>query len=96
MNEEEEEMELYGDPGIASCDAKVPTFLKFSYIFWPLWGIATFYYFWNGSMIGWMDPSYWDQLQIAANTTFPIQNQYMLPENEKKEELETGEGGNEF
>lgn len=88
MNEEEE-IELYGDPGIASGDAKVPFFLKFSYIFWPIWGIATFYYFWNGSMVGWVDPGYWDQLQIAANTTFPIENQYMLPENEKKEELET-------
>lgn len=76
----EGEMELYGDPGIASFDAKVPSFLKFTYLFWPLWGIVSFYYFWNGS-IGWFDRGYWRELQIAANTTFPIENQNMLPQN---------------
>lgn len=73
----EGEIELYGDPGIASFDAKVPKFLTFSYIFWPIWGIITFYIFWNGS-VGWLDRGYWQELQIAANTTFPIENQNIM------------------
>ena len=73
-----EEIELYGDPGIASYDAKVPKFLLLTYIFLPIWGIIAFYYFWNGST-GWFDRGYWHELQIAANTTFPIENQNMLP-----------------
>lgn len=71
---EPEEKELYGDPQIASFDAKVPKFLIFTYALLPLWGLMTFYYFWNGS-IGWFDRGYWQELQIAANTTFPIENQ---------------------
>lgn len=78
------ELELYGDPGIASYDAKVPRFLKFTYVFWPIWGIVTFYFFWNGS-IGWFDRGYWRELQIAANTTFPIENQNTLPQNQLTE-----------
>lgn len=64
------EVELYGDPGIATFDAKVPSFLLMTYIIMPIWGLVTFYYFWNGSL-GWFDRGYWRQLQIAANTTFP-------------------------
>lgn len=79
------EIELYGDPGIASFDAKVPKFLKFTYLFWPIWGIITLYFFWNGS-IGWFDRGYWHELQIAANTTFPIENQNMLPQNQPPKE----------
>ena len=71
-----DEMELYGDPGIASYDAKVPTFLKYTYLILPFWGIFTFYFFWNGSA-GWFDRGAWKELQIAANTTFPIENQNM-------------------
>lgn len=75
QNEEEEsELELYGDSGIASFDAKVPLFLKINYVFWPIWGIIVFYFFWNGSL-AFFDRGYWHELQIAANTTFPIQNQ---------------------
>jgi len=70
------EIELYGDPGIASFDARVPKFLMILYIVMPIWGFFTFYYFWNGSL-GWFDRGYWHQLQIAANTTFPIENQNM-------------------
>ncbi len=78
----DEEIEFYGgDPDIATCDAKVPNFLKFIYIFLPLWGIATFYFLWNGNQ-GWLDQGYWHQLQVAANTTFPIQNQNTLPQNQ--------------
>lgn len=83
----EGEIELYGDPGIATFDAKVPKFLKATYLFWPIWGIITLYFFWNGS-IGWFDRGYWRELQIAANTTFPIENQNMLPENQIAEEKE--------
>jgi hypothetical protein len=39
----------------------------------PLWGLLSLYYFWNGSS-GWFDRGTWKQLQIAANTTFPIEN----------------------
>lgn len=67
------EVELYGDPGIATYDAKVPWFLIFVYIILPIWGIFAWYYFWNGSE-GWSDRGYWKELQIAANTTFPEDN----------------------
>lgn len=78
---EQNEIEFYGDPGIASFEGgKVPKFLIFNYLFWPMWGIFTLFYFWNGS-VGWMDRGYWHELQIAANTTFPIENQNMLPQN---------------
>lgn len=64
-------IEAYGDPGIESRDAKVPTFLKWTYITLPIWGLITFWLFWNGSS-GWLDRGYWRQLQNAAKTTFPI------------------------
>ncbi len=73
------EIELYGDPGIASFDAKVPKFLLLTYLLLPIWGFVSLYYFWNGSR-GWFDRGYWHELQIAANTTFPIENQNMVQE----------------
>lgn len=73
------ELETYGDPGIASYDAKFPRFLIWTYILLPIWGAIVFYFFWNGSA-GWFDRGYWHQLQIAANTTFPIENQNMPTE----------------
>ena len=79
------EIEHYGDPGIASYDAKVPKFLILTYCILPIWGIMTFCYFWNGSL-GWFDRGYWRELQIAANTTFPIENMAMALEKEKLEE----------
>jgi hypothetical protein len=82
----EGEIEFYGDPDIATFDAKVPKFLKLTYLIWPIWGIITFYFFWNGSVIGWMDRGYWYELQIAANTTFPIANQNMLSQDQSVEE----------
>lgn len=69
----DDELELYGDDRIASKDAKVPNWLMFTYIFWPLWGIVWFWLYWNGSW-GWLDRGYWHELQEAANTTFPIMN----------------------
>jgi len=65
---EENELFFYGDPKIASRDAKVEGWLKFSYLFWPLWGIVWWILYWNGSW-GWLDPNYWGSLQKAANTT---------------------------
>lgn len=70
----EEEIEYFNDPGITSRDAPVPLFLKLTYILLPIWGLITFYIFWNGS-VGWFDRGYWKELQIAANTTFPFENQ---------------------
>ncbi len=71
------EIEVYGDPGIATFDAPVPGYLKFSYIFWILVGLFTQYVFWNGSVGGWLDKGYWRELQIAANTTLPLRNENM-------------------
>jgi hypothetical protein len=73
-----DQIELFGDPGIASMDAKVSTYLKLTYVILPIWGLITLYYFWNGSL-GWFDRGAWHELQIAANTTFPIENQNMMP-----------------
>lgn len=70
---EQKEVEEYGDEMIRSYDAKVPPFLKWTYLLLPIWGIITLYIFWNGS-IGWFDRGAWQQLQIAANTTFPTEN----------------------
>lgn len=78
-----EEIELYGDPGIATFNGKIPTFLIATYLIMPVWGFITFYYFWNGSL-GWFDRGYWHELQIAANTTFPIENQNNLSQTQSK------------
>jgi hypothetical protein len=72
-NNEIQEVEEYGDPGIESHNAQVPIFLKWTYLLLPIWGIIAFYLYWNGSS-GWLDRGYWRQLQNAAKTTFPIIN----------------------
>jgi len=71
--EEYGDIEAYGDKGITSANAPVPTFLKWTYILLPIWGIIWFYLYWNG-MYGWLDRGYWQQLERAANTTFPVIN----------------------
>lgn len=71
---EKDHIEYYGDPEIASGHGKVTPFLMANYIIWPIWGIIWFYLYWNGSW-GWLDRGHWGQLQSAANTTFPAQNQ---------------------
>lgn len=63
-----DELETYGDEGITSKDAAVPTWLKLTYLILPIWGILAFWMYWNGSS-GWLDRGYWQQLQRAANTT---------------------------
>lgn len=70
---EDHELELYGDPNIASRNAKVPRWLIFTYLILPIWGIFALWYFWNGST-GWFDRGYWHELQIAAKTTSASEN----------------------
>lgn len=72
--DDEDHIEEYGDQYITSKDAKVPRWMLVFFAILPFWGILTFYLYWNGSS-GWLDRGYWHQLQIAANTTFPIINQ---------------------
>ena len=78
LNLLKEEIELYGEPAIATYHANVPLFLKLTYIVLPVWGIAMAIIYFNGS-IGWLDRGAWHQLQIAANTTLPYEN-YSLSE----------------
>lgn len=66
----DEEIEYFGDPGIASAHAPVPRWLFWNYIFWTLFGLAWFALYWNGSW-GFLDRGHWQELQKAANTTFP-------------------------
>ena len=70
----ENEIESYGEEGISSYEGSIPRWLMLTYILLPIWGVIWFYYFWNGSY-GWLDRGYWNQLQRAANTTFPAINQ---------------------
>ncbi len=68
-NSEEHELEIYGEEGISSDDARFPRWLIITYIVLPIWGFCTLFYYFNGSH-GWLDPSYWNQLQKAALTTY--------------------------
>lgn len=81
-----EELEDYGDPNILSADAKVPMWLKLTYILLPIWGIVSFAIYWNGSR-GWLDRGYWEQLQRAANTTYPFENLDETPLGQKNQKL---------
>lgn len=69
-----DDIEEYGDPRIASADAPIPRWLILTYITLPIWGIICLYLFWNGSL-NWVEGRPWQQLQRAANTTFPPINQ---------------------
>lgn len=66
----DEEIEFYGDTGIASKEGTVPAWLKVLIVLLLVWGAAWLYFFWNGSA-GWIDRGYWHQLEQAANTTTP-------------------------
>ncbi|NGX58394.1 MAG: hypothetical protein K940chlam3_01301 [Chlamydiae bacterium] len=57
-------------PPYIEVDKGAPLWLNLVYIFVPIWGIVVFFLYWNGSY-GWLDRGYWEQLQKAANTTFP-------------------------
>lgn len=69
--QEQNETEFYGDQYIASQNAPVPAWLQYSYVFWLVVGLAAGIIYWNGSW-GWLDRGYWQQLQRAANTTYPF------------------------
>lgn len=62
--------ELYGDPGIASKNARIPRWLVFVNWFCVFIGLCVLYLYWNGSH-GWLDRGYWGELQKAANTQYP-------------------------
>ncbi|MFN4173984.1 MAG: hypothetical protein ACK4HV_02635 [Parachlamydiaceae bacterium] len=66
----DEELEYFGDTGIASAHAPVPRWLKWNYAFWVIFGLSWFALYWNGSW-GYLDRGHWNELQKAANTTFP-------------------------
>ncbi|MEX1012597.1 MAG: hypothetical protein WD595_06830 [Waddliaceae bacterium] len=70
MDEQDDDLEFYGDTNIASGNAKIPLWLYASYIIFPIWGIVWFFLYWNGAT-GWIDRGYWFELEQAANTTFP-------------------------
>jgi len=84
------EIEDYGDPGIFSADAPVPRWLKISYITLPIWGIITFFVFWNGSW-GWLDRGYWGQLQRAANTAYPFNTTEIVEKEALRKSLQQEE-----
>lgn len=72
MKDEPHELDHYAE-NITSAHGKVPKRLLILYGVLPIWGIITFIIFWNGSW-GWLDRGYWNQLQRAANTTYPYIN----------------------
>ncbi len=79
MSHDAEHYDVYGDdPRIRAGHAPVPIWLKSVYFTLPIWGMITLAMFWNGTW-GWLDPSYWSQLQKAANTTYPYINADQLP-----------------
>lgn len=73
MNQQDEELEQYGETGIYSADKKIPPWLKLFYLILPVWGIIWWFLFWNGAT-GWLDRGSWNELEQAANTQFPLQN----------------------
>lgn len=62
---EEEEIPLSGE-------RKIPKFLYLTYLLVFIGGIWGFFAYWNGSH-GWLDRGYWQQLQKAAQTTYPFE-----------------------
>lgn len=71
-------LEMYAE-GIASADAPVAMWLKVSYVVWIVVGIVGFALYWNGSW-GWLDRGYWEELQRAADTTYPFRQIEPTPE----------------
>lgn len=69
---DQDEIESFGDPDIYSGDRPVPKFLLWTYLLLPFWGLIVFFFFWNGSL-GWFDRGYWAELQTAADTKYPYQ-----------------------
>ena len=90
----ENEIEEYGDRGIATANKNVPKFLILTYAILPIWGLFSLYYYWNGSE-GWLDRGYWKQLQKAANTTFPEINYTELEAEREKQNKKSLNSENE-
>jgi len=53
-------------------DHKIPKFLQVTFLIILVWGVWALIAYRNGSH-GWLDRGYWQQLQEAANTTFPFE-----------------------
>lgn len=68
-----------GDAIIPSKETNIPKWLIWTYIVLPIWGVITFFIFWNGSH-GWLDRGYWNELQKASNTTYPQRNMLQVEE----------------
>lgn len=77
----DDDIDHYGDEYISSYHGTVPRWLKYQYILWVVWGVVWFWMYWNGSW-GYLDRGYWQQLQRAANTTFPIINHNQIDSNQ--------------
>jgi hypothetical protein len=89
LSTEDSEISFYGDPDIASADAPVPKWLTYSNYFWVVFGFFWLYLFWNGSY-GWFDRGYWNELQRAANTTFPFTTQEIVEKDAAEAEHHKG------
>jgi len=87
LSEEDSDLELYGDPGIASRNAPTPKWLICVNLSVFILGIAWMYFFWNGSH-GWLDRGYWNQLQRAANTTYPYTTREIVERENSEKKLE--------
>jgi hypothetical protein len=86
-DESKHEIDHYGDPRITSGHAKVPFWLKAVYVVMPIWGVIWLAVAWNGAS-DILEGGYWQQLQRAANTTYPPRNfndPHRLPKNQKEE-----------
>ncbi|MBN4066593.1 hypothetical protein JYU14_00725 [Simkania negevensis] len=87
---EKREYVTFGDKELYEFkDTKIPKFLIFTYIFFPLWGILWFFLFWNGSN-GWLDRGHWGALEQAANTKAPIEKKYKTQKREPVIPLKNG------
>lgn len=78
-----EEPDFYGDPRINSGHAPIPRWILIIALILPIWGVVSLYVYWNGSS-GWLDRGYWQQLQRAANTTYPYDQQQLLEKEQQK------------
>lgn len=72
MSDDEDHVDVYGDTGIVSHNAKIAWWLKFLYVVLPIWGVIWMFLYWNG-VSGWLDRGYWLELEKAAQTTFPVE-----------------------
>lgn len=74
MEEDSDEKVLaYYAEGITEYEnRKIPSFLKWSYLLLPIWGLYAYFAYWNGSQDE-FDKGHWKELQEAARTTYPFE-----------------------